>query len=509
MGSQKIPYEAASGGTTSPLTTKGDVYVYGSANARLPIGADGTYLAADSTQTLGVGYKTPSAGTADSVSKTVYNDTGATILKGANVYISGWKTGSEVPTIALAKADSATTMPALGKAVADILNLAEGEILTFGTQSTIDTSAYSLSDTLYVSAATAGADTNTKPVGSNLIQRIAVVTRSNPTVGTMFIAGALRSNDIPNFTAEGKFWVGGTGGVATEGDISGSNTGDQAAGDFAHNDLSNLNAGDYVHLTAAEAVVVGNTSGANTGDQSLTALALKSNVLELDNTTSFTPDADYEPATKKYVDDNSGGGATIWNTWTGAARTSDGVITSTTNLLPGTVIRYKATAGAYVYGFIKSIATNAHTINGAACTVDYDDVFEYSDTIKVKTENFLVSGAFADAAETTMLQSDLLMQGGLRLKSHGFILGLEVLCTSQDTGAAEPRINIKIGADVVFTANTNTGIEPATTPVNSGTGLDITKYDFALDDTIEMTTDANGTNNDAMNLSAQISYIGV
>lgn len=42
------------------------------------------------------------------------------------------------------------------------------------------------------------------------------------------------------------------------------------------------------------------------------ALDLKaniSNVLELDNTDIFTPDADYEPATKKYVDDNAGGGA--------------------------------------------------------------------------------------------------------------------------------------------------------------------------------------------------------
>lgn len=36
--------------------------------------------------------------------------------------------------------------------------------------------------------------------------------------------------------------------------------------------------------------------------------ALASNVLALDNTTAFTPDADYEPATKKYVDDNAGGG---------------------------------------------------------------------------------------------------------------------------------------------------------------------------------------------------------
>jgi len=44
----------------------------------------------------------------------------------------------------------------------------------------------------------------------------------------------------------------------------------------------------------------------NTPD--LSVYAEKTNVLELDNTATFTPDADYEPATKKYVDDNSGGG---------------------------------------------------------------------------------------------------------------------------------------------------------------------------------------------------------
>ena len=37
--------------------------------------------------------------------------------------------------------------------------------------------------------------------------------------------------------------------------------------------------------------------------------ALKSNVLEKDNTTAFTPTADYHPATKKYVDDNIGSGS--------------------------------------------------------------------------------------------------------------------------------------------------------------------------------------------------------
>ena len=61
-------------------------------------------------------------------------------------------------------------------------------------------------------------------------------------------------------------------------------------------------------LTAAERTTIGNQTGTNTGDQDLSGLALKSNVLELDNVSVFTPDADYEPATKKYVDDNSGGG---------------------------------------------------------------------------------------------------------------------------------------------------------------------------------------------------------
>ncbi len=45
---------SSSGGTSSPLTTKGDVYTYSTTNDRLPVGGNGTVLSADSTQATGL-----------------------------------------------------------------------------------------------------------------------------------------------------------------------------------------------------------------------------------------------------------------------------------------------------------------------------------------------------------------------------------------------------------------------------------------------------------------------
>ncbi len=52
---------------------------------------------------------------------------------------------------------------------------------------------------------------------------------------------------------------------------SGTNTGDQAAGDFNHDDLANISGtpSQYNHPTDAQMTVLGNTSGTNTGDQTL------------------------------------------------------------------------------------------------------------------------------------------------------------------------------------------------------------------------------------------------
>jgi hypothetical protein len=48
------------GGSTSPLTTKGDLYGYSTVNARVPVGTNGQVLTADSTAGVGVSWQTNS-----------------------------------------------------------------------------------------------------------------------------------------------------------------------------------------------------------------------------------------------------------------------------------------------------------------------------------------------------------------------------------------------------------------------------------------------------------------
>lgn len=64
-------------------------------------------------------------------------------------------------------------------------------------------------------------------------------------------------------------------------------------------------ASTYLKRSSANDIYEAKTVGEVRTDLGLDDKADKSNVLELDNTDAFTPDEDYEPATKKYVDDSA------------------------------------------------------------------------------------------------------------------------------------------------------------------------------------------------------------
>ena len=136
------------------------------------------------------------------------NNQGSAITKGQVVYISG--VSGTVPEVKLARANSASTMPAFGLALANANDQAEVQIITFGNLTDYNTTTYSLSanDTVFVSATTAGALTNSAPTGeSSLIQNIGRVVRADASAGIIKVGGAGRSNATPNLD-EDKIFLG-------------------------------------------------------------------------------------------------------------------------------------------------------------------------------------------------------------------------------------------------------------------------------------------------------------
>ena len=76
-----------SAGSTSPLTTKGDIWGYDTANNRIPIGTNNQVLTADSTQALGVKWATPASGSMTLLSTTTLSGATTTISSISGSYL--------------------------------------------------------------------------------------------------------------------------------------------------------------------------------------------------------------------------------------------------------------------------------------------------------------------------------------------------------------------------------------------------------------------------------------
>jgi len=123
---------------------------------------------------------------------------GEALTKGDPVYISGISGNTTI--VSKADANDASKMPCFG-IVDNNTNLnAACSIVTFGTLKGLDTSSFSEGDELYISdTATL---TTTPPTGeSSLLQKIAKVTRSHASTGSIKVMGAGRTNATPNLNS--------------------------------------------------------------------------------------------------------------------------------------------------------------------------------------------------------------------------------------------------------------------------------------------------------------------
>ena len=134
------------------------------------------------------------------------------ISRGDAVYISGHSGGKIL--VALADANDNAKNPAIGLANTAMNNNSDGTVLVGGEMTSIDTSAFSVGDVLYLSE-TAGQLTNTKPTAeTSKVQNMGKVARSDNQNGIIIVVGSGRANDVPNL-ASGHVFIGNSGSYET------------------------------------------------------------------------------------------------------------------------------------------------------------------------------------------------------------------------------------------------------------------------------------------------------
>lgn len=153
-------------------------------------------------------------GTTGQVIVSAQKGSAGTLNPGQVVYLTGFDGTDSVIEVELADASAAGTMPAFGVVSTTITQTTSGNVVVLGNVSNIDTSAWVVSTDLYVSETT-GELTSTKPTGTALVQKIAEVTRSDVSIGSIEVFGAGRSNDLPNLP-NNNVWVGNGSGVPAE-----------------------------------------------------------------------------------------------------------------------------------------------------------------------------------------------------------------------------------------------------------------------------------------------------
>ena len=132
------------------------------------------------------------------IEKPVKNSSATTsITAGFPVYITGNVGGSDRVLVAPADASDSAKMPAAGVLKDTLAADGEGQIIVTGVFDPYDTTGLTSNNSLYV--ASGGGLTPTRPSGANdLIQNMARVGRSDSSNGSLLVAGAFRTNDVPN-----------------------------------------------------------------------------------------------------------------------------------------------------------------------------------------------------------------------------------------------------------------------------------------------------------------------
>lgn len=118
----------------------------------------------------------------------ITNNSGVSINAKDPVYISGYNSTTNKPTVARSDADDLSTLPVIGLAQTNIGTNSDGVVVISGVFTDVDTSSYSAGDLLYINSG--GGLTTTQPVSGSGV--VGVVAKSN--INGVILVGAFKGN---------------------------------------------------------------------------------------------------------------------------------------------------------------------------------------------------------------------------------------------------------------------------------------------------------------------------
>ena len=221
---------------------------------------------------------------------------------------------------------------------------------------------------------------------------------------------------------------------------------------------------------------------------------------------SVSPGTSERYSRKDHVHPASGGTST-WTEITDFTATpaSTSTITTTSDLTGSIAIRTPlryAIGGTTYYGIVTAITSNLMTIAGAPLSSTITSLYS-GDVARVKTDVIVVNGYYADASNTTLIESDLFMKGGfIWTNAKAYIVEVLYVQAANDSGATQPKINFTIASSDLLTADASI----STTLANSVVNINSANYDVNFGEAIEIDV-TKGTNGDAHDLT--VYYVAV
>jgi len=251
--------------------------------------------------------------------------------------------------------------------------------------------------------------------------------------------------------------------------------------DYGGGDIDYVNDGDYVE-TAIDSVPIKNAAYRDQMVQT------KLNTLITAFTTTWTIEAGTFTATP--------------------ASTSTITMTAdlTATIRPGFDLKYTI-GGVDYYGSVTALAANLMTIEGAPLSGDIQALYYRDRGGPIVIEKF-ISSTYGDGAADLLVtdMNQYAKWGGIA----AYCVGHSVVHKTADTGAAQPKVNIKIGGAAVWTNDTNLGTQLSTGGTwvtSSAVAVNTTNYVTARAAAIEIACTAAGSNSNAANLSVQIRFV--